>query len=138
MATLFATGYFSLNLAFEQRPINIVQENTESIVTGTINVNAGAYEYAQFQVPPDVSTPIVRGSFFVNAGSFKDIHVMILDEADFDSWQAGGTPNDPYYFSGNVIAADIEAKVPKGSTLYLVFDNIYSPALEKSIEAEIG
>ena len=79
----------------------------------------------------------MRGSFFANSGSVTDIKVMILDQDDYASWQDGKEPDDPYYFSGQVTAADIEAKVPNDRTLYLVFDNVFSQTSDKRIEAEL-
>ena len=137
IASLLATGYLSLKFLIQPQSTTIQNEITESIVTGITDVKAGEYESEEFQVPADASNAFVRGSFFANSGSVTDIKVMILDQADFARWQDGQEPDDPYYFSGQVTAADIEAKVPNDRTLYLVFDNVFSQTSDKRVEAEL-
>jgi hypothetical protein len=140
MVVLFAFGPVAqtLDKIFKQhKPMNSKLEYTDSIVLGTIEVAGGAFEFVPFDVPTDASTPRVRGSYFVNSVNHNDIHVMILEEVDFVIWKAGKTPNDPHYDSALVVAGDIEAKVPIGNSLYLVFDNTHSRSIETRIEVEI-
>ncbi len=109
-------------------------EYVERLVTGYVNVAAGSHEYRMFKAPADSSHAIVRGSFF--AGDSNDIQVMILDADGFTRWQAGLSPAEFYYSSALTVAGDLEANVPEGETLYLIFDNTYA-ATDKTITAEI-
>jgi hypothetical protein len=131
---LFIGGYlpFDYDPAFSPEVKN---EHTETIVLGTINVAAEAYEVEEFVVPPEATKPILRGSFLVSGG--EEIHVMVLDEVDFVGWQARGVPERIYYTSGPVVAADLEADLPPGETLFLIFDNTFTLTSPKIINAEV-
>jgi len=137
VAILVATGYLSLNLPSLTSSTSTESEYTEPIVSGVVSVDAGDYQYEQFEVPADVSIPIVRGSFLVSGGDAENINVMIVDGDGFASWQNGLVPQGYHYFSSQVITANLEAKVPSGTTLYLVFDNRHSLDSAKRIVAEI-
>lgn len=134
VAILLVTGYLPMNFGGSLTTDNKI-EYTESLVTGIINLDAGSYQYTQFDVPDGIKKPIIRGSFFVKDGS--EIHVMILDENGFDSWKGGQLPAEAYYYSGPTIAADLEADVPIGETLYIVFDNTSSLTSAKIVDSEI-
>jgi hypothetical protein len=88
-AILFGTGFLPLHLDLPFLS-DVKIERTESIVLGIINVAADSYEYEQFMVPYDATDAIARGSFFVSGGD--EIHIMILDQDDFDSWKDGAVP----------------------------------------------
>lgn len=137
VALLAVTGYLPLNVsALILSPAGTKSEYTEPILSKVISVEAGEFQYQQFKVPADVSVPIVRGSFLVSGGNAEDINVMIVDEDGFAAWQNGQAPKGYHYFSSEVITADLEANVPSGVTLYLVFDNRHSLA-SKTIEVDI-
>lgn len=136
VAILAATGYLPLNVSALILSPGTKSEYTESILSKVISVDAGEFQYEQFEVPADAAVPIVRGSFLVSGGNAEDINVMIVDGDGFATWQKGQAPEGHHYFSSEVVTADLEAKVPSGVTLYLVFDNSHSLA-SKSIEAEI-
>jgi len=136
IAILAATGYLPLNLSALVLSSGTKSEYTKPILSKVISVDAGEFQYEQFEVPADASVPIVRGSFLVSGVNAEDINVMIVDEDGFATWQKGQAPVGQHYFSSEVITADLEARVPSGVTLYLVFDNSHSLA-SKSIEAEI-
>jgi len=137
VAILVATGYLPLNLPSLTSSTSTESEYTEPIVSGVVSVDAGEFQYEQFKVPADASIPIVRGSFLVSGGDMENINVMIVNGDGFASWQNGLAPEDHYYLSSQVMTANLEAKVPSGTTLYLVFDNRHSLDSAKSIDAEI-
>jgi hypothetical protein len=136
VALLAVTGYLPLNVPALILSPGTKSEYTEPILSKVISVEAGEFQYQQFKVPADVSVPIVRGSFLVSGGNAEDINVMIVDEDGFAAWQNGQAPKGYHYFSSEVITADLEANVPSGMTLYLVFDNRHSLAA-KIIEVDI-
>ena len=111
-------------------------EHVEVIVNGMVSVAANSYESRQFAVPVDAVRPIVRGNFFVDSAQVATIHVMILNSESFANWQSNKTISVNYYSSTQVTTAELEAGVPKGQTLYLIFDNTYD-AKAKSVKADI-
>lgn len=112
-------------------------EHVQAIVMGLISVGADNYEYRQFKVPADAFSPIVRGNFFVNGTGDDDINVMILNETGFLQWQNNHSIPQSYYSSSDVITANLEADVPSGQTLYLVFDNTSSSNRAKNVNTDI-
>jgi hypothetical protein len=106
------------------------------IVSGNIAVGVDSYEYRKFVTLEDASKPIVRGNFIVG-GSYNDIHVLILDADGFDRWKVGVSPEKVYYSSAFAVTGDLEANVPKGETLYLIFDNTFTANSEKIVTADI-
>lgn len=112
-------------------------EHVEAIVHGVVSVGAGAYEYRQFTVPVDAVRPIVRGNFFVNSTDGESIQVMILNAESFAKWQSDHIAAENYYSSTEVTTANLEASVPSGQTLYLVFDNTLSETSSKNVNANI-
>lgn len=111
-------------------------ESVETLANRVIAIDGGDYEYVQFGVPVDASTSIVRGSYHT-AGSGQQIYAMILGEEDFEKWQGDQEmPDNFFYYSGEIKAADIEADVPAGATLYLIFDNT-SMETTTSVDANI-
>lgn len=136
VAILAAIGYLPLNVSALILSPGTKSEYTEPILSKVISVDAGEFQYEQFKVPADVAVPIVRGSFLVSGGNAEDINVMIVDEDGFATWQNGQAPKGHHYFSSEVITANLEANVPTGVTLYLVFDNSHS-LTSKTIEADI-
>ena len=112
-------------------------ENVETIASHVIALDGGDYEYVQFGSPVDASTSIVRGSYHT-IGSGERIHVMILGEQNFEKWKGEQQmPEDFFYYSGEVKAANLEADVPAGEALYLVFDNTSSAGRPTNVEANI-
>jgi hypothetical protein len=118
-------------------PSSPTTEHVEAIVHGVVNVGAGAYEYRQFTVPVDAIRPIVRGNFFVNSTDGENIQAMILNTESFTKWQSDHIAAENYYSSTEVTTANLEASVPSGQTLYLVFDNTLSTTATKSLNADI-
>jgi hypothetical protein len=111
-------------------------EQVENIVNDIVNVSARTYEYRQFTVPVDATNAIVRGNFFVNSTDGDTIQVMILNLNSFSQWQIDPIVAENYYSSTQVTTADLEADVPSGQTLYLVFDNTRS-TVTKIVDADI-
>jgi hypothetical protein len=112
-------------------------EHVVPIASGVIYVEAGNFEYIEFQVPSDASNAIVRGSYFAT-GNGERIYVMILGGDEFESWRnSQEAPSAFYYYSGEVKAGNIEAHVPSGGTLYLVFDNLSSHEMPVNVDSNI-
>jgi hypothetical protein len=122
-------------LSSPSAPVSLT-ESVETLANHVIAIDGGDYEYVQFGVPADASTGIVRGSYHTT-GSGQRIYAMILGEEDFEKWQGDQQmPEDFFYYSGEIKAANIEADVPAGATLYLIFDNT-SMGMAKSVDANI-
>lgn len=62
---------------------------------------------------------------------------MILNTESFAKWQSDHIAAENYYSSTEVTTANLEASVPSGETLYLVFDNTLSTTATKSVNADI-
>jgi len=112
-------------------------EYSSTIAKGVVNVDASDYDFRQFEVPTNASNAIVRGSFYVNGSSADKIRVMILNDETFSKWQSDHTLAENYYFSTDVTTANLEADVPSGQTLYIVFDNTFSATSSKNVIVDI-
>jgi hypothetical protein len=62
---------------------------------------------------------------------------MILNETGFLKWQNDRNAPQSFYTREDVIAAELEANIPSGQTLYLVFDNTSPSNRAKSVNASI-
>ncbi len=114
----------------------IPTQHTESIVNSMIRVAPGQYVYA-FSAPSDASNVSVSGTFTAGGGSGNDIKVAILDEQNFINYRNGHQVN-AYYSSGQETVGNINANVPAGQTMYLVYDNSFSIISNKEVTTNVS
>ncbi len=97
-----------------------------------IDIAAGEYRSYSFQV---ANRAVVTGRFQARGGRQNDIETYILDYDGFLNW-TNGHGASAYYNSGRLTTGSIEAPLSAG-TYYLVFNNRYSRADDKLVEASI-
>lgn len=111
-------------------------EHRTNIVNGIIEVDAGGYQYYTFSTPDQSYSASVTGNFMASGGSGNDIAIYILDGNGFVNWKNGHSA-DTYYNSGQLTTGELDAGVPTGETLYLVFDNTFSAFSSKDINTKV-
>ena len=112
-------------------------QHTMNIVNSMIRVEPGQYNYYQFSAPAGSSGVTVSGTFTAGGGSGNDIKVLILDEQNFINYRNGHQAN-VFYSSGQETVGNINADVPTGQTLYLVYDNTFSVVSGKEVTTNVN
>jgi hypothetical protein len=107
-----------------------------TIVSGTIYIPPGGYQYFTFWIPENVSDPRIEGKFSATGENDSDIRVAVLDQYAFANFQMHHDVK-AYYSSGHVIGGEIFADMPTAQTLYLLFDNSSSATNKKKVDANI-
>jgi hypothetical protein len=104
------------------------------ITNGALTVNASAYSWYTFIVPPGARTVSVVGHFTATGGTGNDIIVYVVDEDGFMNFK-NGHPARTFYNSGKVTQASIGAVLPDSpAAYYLVFDNRFSLLTPKAVQ----
>ena len=114
----------------------IPTQQTESIVNSMIRVPPGQFVYYAFSAPSGASNVSVSGTFTAGGGSGNDIKVAILDEQNFINYRNGHQAS-AYYSSGQETVGNINADVPAGQTMYLVYDNAFSVVSSKEVTTNV-
>jgi hypothetical protein len=107
-----------------------------SISNGTIQVPLHSYTFYHFSAPNGSSTARVNGNFAME-GDGSNLRIYLLDEVNFGNWKAGHQFTS-YYDSGNSTIGTIDAIVPAGQILYLIYDNTLSQVQSKAVYSEIN
>lgn len=136
VVAIIAIGSMSSSRTSNSSNSYIPSQHTQNIVNGIISVKAGGYQYYSFNAPSGSTDVRVSGSFEANGGSGNDINVVILDEQAFTNWKNGHQVS-AYYSSGKLTTDSINANIPSGNTLYLVYDNQFSTFTSKDVRTTV-
>jgi hypothetical protein len=110
------------------------QHHFVNLTNGALTVNAAAYSFYTFSVPPGVQSVMVSGHFTASGGSGNDIMVYLLDQDGFVNLK-NGHPARTYFNSGKVTQSSIGAVLPNfPASYYLVFDNRFSLITPKAVQ----
>jgi len=115
-------------------PPPLPQPHSFSITNGALAVNAGAFSWYTFAVPPNATDVVVNGRFTATGGSGNDIIVYVMDEDAFVNLK-NGHASQTFYNSGKITQATINAVLPNApATYYLVLDNRFSLLTPKAVQ----
>jgi hypothetical protein len=110
------------------------QPRSVTVTNGALTVNASAYSWYQFAVPPGVTGVNVNGHFTATGGMGNDIIVCVMDEDGFTNFK-NGHPASTFYNSGKVTTAAINAALPNTATsYYILMDNRFSLLTPKALQ----
>ncbi len=132
VVVLASMGARSSNPSNTNVPTFVPTEQRVNLVNGIIGVPSGGYQFYSFSAPNDASNARVEGTYTASGGSGNDINIAIMDETAFTNWKNGHQVN-VYYNSGQLTTGRIDASVPAGETLYLVYDNTFSSFTDKDV-----
>lgn len=118
-------------------PVYVPTQHTITIVNDMIRVNAHSYTEYTFSTPVGSTNAYLNGTFTAGGGSGNDIRIYILDEQNFINWRNGHQAST-YYNSGQETVGNINANVPSGQTLYLVYDNSFSILSSKEVSTNVS
>lgn len=114
----------------------IPTEHRKNIVNGVIGVNARGYQAYPIYAPGGSTNVRVTGAFVASGGSGNDVKVWILDEQGLTNFKNGHQPSS-YYSSGEKTTETINASIPSGTQLYLIYDNSYSFLSSKQVNTTV-
>ncbi|SMH71336.1 hypothetical protein [Candidatus Nitrosotalea okcheonensis] len=118
-------------------PVYVPTQHTASLVNDMVHVNAHTYTYYTFSAPSGSTNAYVSGKFTAGGGSGNDIRVFIMDDQNFINWRNGHQSN-VYYNSGQETVGNINANIPSGQTLYLIYDNTFSVLSSKEVSTDVS
>ena len=108
-------------------PPPLVQSQSVSIVTGSLNLENGGYSYYTFTVPAGATNSQVKGNFTVAGSGGSGIQVYIMNNENLFIWanSPASARVSTYFDSGQVTSDSINTRLSPG-TYYLIFDNTFS------------
>jgi hypothetical protein len=115
----------------------IPREHRENIVNGQITVDARSFQAYPLTAPGSANNVRVEGSFTASGGSGNDIQVMILDDQAFINWKNGHEVS-AMYASGKQTTGNIDANIPSGQTVYLIYNNVFSTFSDKQVNTFVN
>lgn len=111
--------------------------HAETIADGSFSIKPHGFATYKVSVPEGAIDVGVVGQFEANGRAENDVQVLLLTDSEFAVWQSGYATS-PFYDSGKVSKADIQAVLPsKSGDYYLVFSNKPSRT-EKTVRVSTG
>jgi hypothetical protein len=111
--------------------------HAETITDGSIAIKPHGFASLKVTVPEGAIDVDVSGRFEASGRADNDVQVLLLTEGEFAVWQSGYATS-PFYDSGKVAKADMQALLPsKAGEYYLVFSNKPS-RVEKTVHVAAG
>ncbi|HEX7698682.1 MAG TPA: hypothetical protein VF394_14835 [Candidatus Acidoferrum sp.] len=111
------------------------QTHLVTIVNSAATVNAAAYAWYTFVVPPGANTIAVNGHFAATGGTGNDIECYVLDEDGFVNFK-NGHPASTFFNSGKVTQSKIGAALASPGTYYIMLDNRFSLITPKAVQID--
>jgi hypothetical protein len=125
------------NLRNSESPARALKPHTENIISETIDVAYGSYNYYSFNVPNlQTDSPVLVSGVFLVAGG-NDIKVYVMNFTEFFDNQKAIDEAMCYYSSGQVSSGAINTTVHRYETYYLVFDNTYATTQDPTDQKQI-
>lgn len=111
--------------------------HTETITEGSVAIKPHGFASYKVAVPEGAIDVGMFGQFDARGRTENEVQVLLLTDSEFAVWQSGyGT--SPFYDSGKVTKADIQAVLPsKAGDYYLVLSNKPS-RVEKTVHVVAG
>ena len=111
--------------------------HAETITDGSIAIKPHGFATYKISVPEGAIDVAVSGQFEANGRADNNVEVLLVTDGEFVVWQ-GGYAISPFYDSGNVAQANMQATLPSRSgTYYLIFSNKPSRT-EKTVHVTAG
>jgi len=110
---------------------------SQSVFSGSTDVPA--LNQTGWSIKTDMnmmSEPAITGHLTASGGLGNDIQVLVLSETDYANWNNGHTVT-PLYNSGQVTAADVNARLPESGTYYVVLSNKFSTFTPKTVTGDL-
>jgi Double zinc ribbon len=111
--------------------------HAETITDGSIAIKPHGFATYRLTVPEGAIDVSVSGRFEASGRAENNVQVLLLTDSEFAVWQSGYATS-PYYDSGSVAKAEMQAVLPSNAgEYYLVFSNKPS-RLEKTVHVAAG
>ena len=111
--------------------------HAETITDGSIAIKPHGFATFKVTVPEAAMDVAVTGRFEANGRADNAVQALLLTDSEFAVWQSGYATS-PFYDSGTVSKADIQAVLPsRAGDYYLVFSNKPS-RVEKTVHLAAG
>jgi hypothetical protein len=111
---------------------NLTTAHAETISDGSVAIKPHGFTTYKINVPEGAIDVNITGQFDASGRNEDDVEAYVLTEAEFVFWQ-GGYSTSPFYDSGKVARAEIQASLPsRPGSYYMVFSNRPS-RIEKTI-----
>ena len=108
-----------------------------SIVDGRAVVPAHSYvAWRVFSEARRGGDPVIVGRLQAEGAGRPRVAIAVLTEADFTSWKRGYSTT-PIYLSGEVVRADVRARLPGPGVYYVVASNLFSARAPKTIRGTL-
>ncbi len=115
----------------------LITAHAETIIEGSIAIKPHGFASYKVAVPDGAIDVGVFGQFEASGRSENEIQVLLLTASEFVVWQ-GGYATSPFYDSGKVFKADMQAVLPsKAADYYLIFSNKPS-RVERTVHVSAG
>jgi hypothetical protein len=111
--------------------------HAETITDGSIAIKPHGFASYKVAVPEGAIDVGIAGQFEASGRADDDVQVLLLTDSEFVVWQSGYATS-PFYDSGKVSKADMQAVLPsRAGEYYLVFSNKPS-RVEKTVHVTAG
>ena len=111
--------------------------HAETITDGSIAIKPHGFASYKVTVPEGAIDVGVSGRFEASGRADNEVQVLLLNDSEFAVWQSGYATS-PFYDSGKVDKADLQAVLPsRAGDYYLVFSNKPS-RVEKTVHVAAG
>ncbi len=111
-----------------------------AIVAGYVNVGSMDWYDYLITVPLDAQNPYIKGTFYTNntfsAGNDKTIQIVVTASYPIYNYQTG-LFNSTIYYTERVANGSIDINLQPGQ-YFLIFNNMYSPTIGKTVGASVG
>jgi hypothetical protein len=115
----------------------VTTAHAETITDGSIAIKPHGFATYKVTVPEGAIDVGVSGRFEASGRADNDVQVLLLTESEFAVWQSGYATS-PFYDSGKVSQADMQAVLPsRAGGYYLIFSNKPS-RVEKTVHVVAG
>ena len=115
----------------------VTTAHAETITDGSIAIKPHGFASYKVMVPEGAIDGGVSGKFEASSRADNDVQVLLLTESEFAVWQSGYATS-PFYDSGKVSKADMQAVLPsRAGDYYLVLSNRPS-RVEKTVHVAAG
>ena len=115
----------------------LTTEHAETITDGSIAIKPHGFATYRVAVPEGAIDVGLTGEFEASGRADNEVQVLVLTDSEFVVWQSGYATS-PFYDSGKVCKADMQASLPsRAGTYYLVLSNKPS-RVEKTVHVTAG